>query len=540
MVRISFFTCLFLIALRLVIGWHFFFEGMYKVRTHNIGETETNKPFTSAGYFGSVQGPLAKKVREYVGTDDSVALAKLTLSGGPDDKPTVRMPVALAKEWDDYLKQFDKEYKLDDAGKQLANVKLDQAKQEFVLWITDEIPAQKDGKEKKKSDEPKKISKKVVTVNSTVEYEIDDKRMQRIQDYKSQLQSIVEAIEQKNPDFGKDVEKTRMPVMMAEAATMRKALMKDVDEQTDKFKQSLAKLVTDKLAGYSFGSPEDQLYVDGRVIAMLNLKPGTDNTDDALVQRMPDALAQQWEEYYAFERETGTDAQRVDPKNGDKALSDAKLRYVRYLTDRDQFTGQPKADKDVGDRLAAYRTAIAKLHEARDNFKNSPTPLNFLLVAQNTPETARLRKTFLEDIGGQTEYLKKVLGGFKDDGYKGIADTEKPKSKFLGHAWPTTRLEWMDWSVRWGLLVCGGCLLAGLFTRLAAVGCISFLIMEFLLNPSLPWLPGSPKSEGNYTFISKNAVELMALFVLMTIPTGRWFGIDSILAWLFQGKKKTQ
>ncbi|CAN5317813.1 hypothetical protein BH11PLA2_BH11PLA2_00290 [soil metagenome] len=41
----------FLLALRLAIGWQFFFEGMHKVNSYLVGPTETNKVFSSEPYF---------------------------------------------------------------------------------------------------------------------------------------------------------------------------------------------------------------------------------------------------------------------------------------------------------------------------------------------------------------------------------------------------------------------------------------------------------------------------------------------------------
>ncbi|MCE9531251.1 MAG: DoxX family protein [Planctomycetes bacterium] len=547
MVRISFLTCVFLIGLRLVIGWHFFFEGANKVRSVYTGETEKtvypggmekSVPFTSAGYLNKAEGPLGNVTREQLGDPDSNAVKKLTLAKSADDKPTDRMPAALDEEWKAYLKQFTEDYKLDEQGKELANIKLDQAKNKYVLWLTDETPKLKEGREKKKDEEPKKIKKTIKSVNSTIEYEIDDKVVQRVLDYKSKLAEIRDVLERRNPDFAKDVAKAHLQTLGNDAAAMRTELMNDVDKHTKDFKESLAKIVGDRLVGYSIGPPED-LLVDDRVLELLAVREGTTNSDDALIQRMPSALAKQWDDYYAYEKEIGKEALRNDPKRGDEIVTEAKLRYVRFLLDLDQFSGQPRPDKDVTERLTAYRAAVAKLRKAQDTFMREPVPINFIMISEVSPEPIRLRKTFIDDISNQTEYLKKVLGGFKDEGYKGVTQVEKESTRILWRDFPATRMGWLDWSTRWVLLVAGGCLLIGLFTRLACFACIVFLVMEYLLNPAFPWLPVSPKAEGNYMFINKNMVELFALFVLITLPTGRWLGLDAILSriWPFRRRE---
>ena len=58
----------FLLLLRLAVGWHFCFEGLHKIHSQMNVKTETNTPFSSAGYFTAGQGPLADHMRrEYVG-----------------------------------------------------------------------------------------------------------------------------------------------------------------------------------------------------------------------------------------------------------------------------------------------------------------------------------------------------------------------------------------------------------------------------------------------------------------------------------------
>jgi uncharacterized membrane protein YphA (DoxX/SURF4 family) len=53
----------FLLALRLAIGWHFLFEGLYKVQSYYTGPTGTNRAFTSEPYFRLAPGPLGPYMR---------------------------------------------------------------------------------------------------------------------------------------------------------------------------------------------------------------------------------------------------------------------------------------------------------------------------------------------------------------------------------------------------------------------------------------------------------------------------------------------
>src|SRR5688572_22957287 len=67
----------FLLALRLAIGWHFLFEGLYKVNSYYTGPTETNRVFTSEPYFKVAPGPLGEKMRKEFSDPDAEIAAKV-------------------------------------------------------------------------------------------------------------------------------------------------------------------------------------------------------------------------------------------------------------------------------------------------------------------------------------------------------------------------------------------------------------------------------------------------------------------------------
>ena len=81
-----------------------------------------------------------------------------------------------------------------------------------------------------------------------------------------------------------------------------------------------------------------------------------------------------------------------------------------------------------------------------------------------------------------------------------------------------------------GITAIGAGLFLGLFTRIACLGGIGFLAMTYLTIPPFPWLPVPPLNEGNYVFVNKNLVEMFAMIVLATTNSGRWFGVDALLA----------
>jgi uncharacterized membrane protein YphA (DoxX/SURF4 family) len=344
----------FLVLLRLAIGWHFFYEGMLKVRSTWIGPTTTNRPFTSAGYFREAPGPVGKGWRWAVGDPDQEALAHVAVKplGEKDDpasdKPQQRMPPALEREWDDYLKRFTEKYLLDNVQTEQAQAKLDQAKAKVVDWLTYRAPV-------KNEDQQKDPKYALFTTEQKHTYSSGEvkRRMsmaERIDEYRTKLAQLHD-VSQKLWVMGKDVEGARLTAAKSEIAGLRSGLLRDLDEQTQEMKSSLDSVLTPK----------------------------------------------------------------------QKALGSV------------------------------------------------PAQEGSLLVG------------------------------------------------------------WVDFLTQWGLLAIGGCLLIGFLTRLSAWLGAGFLLMTILAMPSVPWLPAAPINEGSYLFVNKNVVEMLALCVLATTFTGRWFGVDGIL-----------
>ena len=87
-------TAILLVLLRLSVGWHFLYEGLHKWHTIQVGETVTNRPFSSAGYFREAPGPLGKYFRQQLGGDpDEQLLADLTPLPVPAGQDPVTYPL---------------------------------------------------------------------------------------------------------------------------------------------------------------------------------------------------------------------------------------------------------------------------------------------------------------------------------------------------------------------------------------------------------------------------------------------------------------
>jgi len=116
-------------------------------------------------------------------------------------------------------------------------------------------------------------------------------------------------------------------------------------------------------------------------------------------------------------------------------------------------------------------------------------------------------------------YLKQARGPFADL-FKWLAG----EPNLLANA---------DLITMWGLTAVGVLLILGLFTRLASLGGIGFILLFYLCNPPFVGYFYSIPTEGSYLIVNKNLVELGALVVIFVTGSGRFAGLDRIVHGLF-------
>jgi thiosulfate dehydrogenase [quinone] large subunit len=90
----------------------------------------------------------------------------------------------------------------------------------------------------------------------------------------------------------------------------------------------------------------------------------------------------------------------------------------------------------------------------------------------------------------------------------------------------------------WGLTIVGACLMLGLFTRLASLAGIGFVLLFYLATPPFIGYFYSIPSEGSYLIVNKNLVEIAALGVIFATRSGLFAGLDRIVHGLFVRRPK--
>ncbi len=171
---------------------------------------------------------------------------------------------------------------------------------------------------------------------------------------------------------------------------------------------------------------------------------------------------------------------------------------------------------DSRDDIEAYRHELFLI----DTMKSGKTADEVPFVKDRIATKQRS-----EDIGNGTA----VLAGVKamEEEYKvellGLATGEQLDAKGNPPV-STTSIEKFDTFLKYIHFAIGACLLVGLFTRLAAFGAGTFLLLVILSRP--PWIVG-------YQMVGYQIVMMFACFALMATPVGRWGGLDFFLHALF-------
>lgn len=211
-------TYVFLVLLRLAIGWHLFIEGAGKLDSFSTGPTGTGKPFSSRGYLLQSQGPLGPYFRQMACDPDLLLLDLL-------DTKNHGVPEALQAQWHDYVKRYSRHYQLDQAQQTKADDLLKQHLARLEEWF------QKGSKEASREYSFATI---LPTLSNT----------ERIREYQSKLKELRDKIDGWNLRFEKDVTKARVAALKGDVARLRTDLQKDLDDLQGKLGQDLDKLLT--------------------------------------------------------------------------------------------------------------------------------------------------------------------------------------------------------------------------------------------------------------------------------------------------------
>jgi uncharacterized membrane protein YphA (DoxX/SURF4 family) len=277
------------------------------------------------------------------------------------------------------------------------------------------------------------------------------------------------------------------------------------------------------------------------------LAAGEDPLQSRLNSRFPPDLARDWDAWFAeFVRHYGLDSQQRGA--AEAKFQQQKEQVVVWLL---QGTKAVSTTSPYGPPITTEKTVPQRIQEHKEKLEQARALQNkdyaltdLLFRSQVAPQVqalkadaARIRSELKSELEQQTTKMKDTL-------HETLTPEQRAKGPMPAKVEPSwltqSRLEWIDATVRWGLFVVAVCLLLGICTRPACLAGAVLMVLFTVAMPALPWVPRPPNSEGHYFFVNKNVIEILALLVLTTLPTGRWLGLDGLLQFLLPWRWRRQ
>lgn len=220
-------------------------------------------------------------------------------------------------------------------------------------------------------------------------------------------------------------------------------------------------------------------------------------------------------------------------------LRQMQIAWGTYVTDvRDDV-------KDNSDAVSAYFAALERFNTAKNGPNNGPEQKkrqwgDMMKLRSEAKGFCAPQQQFADTLVAQ---IQNILAPAAQDGTKTtvalpafvVATDQLPfglNLPFVGRSWTN----FLDFAITWALTLIGLCLILGFCTRLAAIGGGCFLISVLMTQPPWPTIfPAVSPEVGHALIVDKNFVEMVAIFMLATLPVGRWGGLDYFV-WNLVGK----
>lgn len=247
--------------------------------------------------------------------------------------------------------------------------------------------------------------------------------------------------------------------------------------------------------------------------------------------------------------EDGETKKRVKADGLDERWTELKDRFLKYYEPRGKADDETKAEYEKlqteaeclckarveeatlylngeGDDVAAY---LAKLDAFQNDHERS----------QRAPFQQEQRwKKMLElraEAGGWVKGLEHRENAYKTALLDLLNEKQQARGVAFGgwNPFRWNRIQLINFAVTYGLSAIGLCLMAGFFTRLAALGGAAFMFFVVLTTWSWPGVyPPDPGPVGHIMLIGKDFVEMVALLVVASTAVGRWGGLDYFVHYL--------
>jgi len=200
---------------------------------------------------------------------------------------------------------------------------------------------------------------------------------------------------------------------------------------------------------------------------------------------------------------------------------------------------QDKAQAALASAREELRDFFADEHEAVDEYLRESKAL-----AESKKENGSKDVPFLQGrIGDKERELSAQATAWKNK-VRALESEYHNKLWRLADGYPNveavpqekTTLEKFDTFMSYSLVAIGGCLVLGLFTRLASLGGAVFLLNVALAQPNFPWLGPPIHPSIGHSLVTKEVVEMLVMAFMACTTIGRVAGVDFFIHALVTGR----
>ncbi len=182
--------------------------------------------------------------------------------------------------------------------------------------------------------------------------------------------------------------------------------------------------------------------------------------------------------------------------------------------------------------IAEYRHELWRLEQMEKFGSAKEVPFESERVAAKRSETGGIGNRLVNEVSG-------IERGFNNDLRGTLTEEQRADANFLSQVEASLtspeqrRLHWLNVGVTCLIIGVGACLLLGLFTRLASLGGIVFLVSVMVTQ--MPWVAGARAD-----FFYYQLVECAALLTLLVCSPWRLPGIDYLLSGLWNKSRRSK
>ncbi len=472
--RVSFLAVLFLVLLRISIGWQFLYEGLWKYDT-----LDSAKPWTSEGYLKNAQGPLRDYFRGM--TED------------PDDLRWLNYQ-AMTDRWDEWQEEFVRHYGLTEDQQARLQRMLDGPAQ-----ITASVSAI-----------PESAAEPLAKLKNVVTYDEENRRLV-VQGSNPLLPSEAQTLKEAVPVVA-------LPDGYAQADAAGAAVRDEdgvavqPDEVDLQFYQAVESLEKDSA----------KLGFRQRLAASLKGDPDRVGVLARLTEGYRPEMAIEW---------PASDLPPEDPNIQREAIENAEPPEEAELLPTEAEGTKTEAREQAAENaqwlrygeIQVYRDLLREYERAR---KRASTDFQYEHLDLIWQKIQGKRAELVGPVRALDAEMKREALGLL-----------RPEQRARGGIPPKQTQLWMaDQATIYGLLILGALLILGFLTRPAAFLGAVLLVMFYLPTAPLPgvYLPPAVAGTEHSFVINKNLIEAIALLAIAALPTGSWFGVDGIFRWLFK------